>query len=231
MKMVWLLLSGCAWVTTAAAGCRNTVVVDPASGEAAVVRVGELRPVSTFAGGDPGNSSSSDSSNSNNNSDVQRARALFLEANRVFSHPRCRNCHPAGDTPLQGDDGRLHDPPVARGPRDRGVPALHCTSCHQDQNLELARVPGAPSWHLAPASMAWAGKSAAAICAQLKDPTRNGGRTLAQVAEHVRHDALVGWAWNPGHDRTPAPGTQAAFADLVDAWIDSGAHCPTKATP
>jgi isoquinoline 1-oxidoreductase beta subunit len=31
-----------------------------------------------------------------------RSRALFLEASRVLLHPRCANCHPAGDVPLQG---------------------------------------------------------------------------------------------------------------------------------
>ena len=84
-----------------------------------------------------------------------RSRALFVEASRVLLHPRCANCHPDGDSPLQGAPARLHDPPVRRGPEDRGIVGLECTSCHQDHNLELARVPGAPAWHLAPRHMAW----------------------------------------------------------------------------
>src|SRR5262245_10196620 len=37
------------------------------------------------------------------------ARAAFTEAFKVFSHPRCVNCHPAGDAPLQGEDSRPHE--------------------------------------------------------------------------------------------------------------------------
>jgi len=42
----------------------------------------------------------------------------------------------------------------------------------------------------------------------------------------------VGWGWTPGHGRTPAPGTQKEFGDLIRAWIDNGAACPpaTEAT-
>jgi hypothetical protein len=157
-----------------------------------------------------------------------RASAMFVEMTRVLLHPRCKNCHPSGDTPLQGDDGRVHDPPVVRGGDDRGAPGLECTSCHQDQNLELARVPGAPQWHLAPRSMAWVGKSPHALCEQLKDPSRNGGKDLAAISEHSAHDALVAWGWAPGHGRVPAPGTQAAFGALVAAWVKDGAACPQE---
>jgi hypothetical protein len=162
---------------------------------------------------------------------ADRSRALFLEATRVMLHPRCANCHPAGDSPLQGDEGLVHDPPVARGAEDVGVPALRCDSCHQDRNLELSRVPGAPSWHLAPRSMAWVGHSAGAICAQLKDPARNGKRTLEAIVDHVTHDALVAWVWAPGHGRTPVPGTQARFGALVDGWVKTGAECPLDEPP
>jgi hypothetical protein len=157
---------------------------------------------------------------------TQRSQAMFGEASRVLTHARCVNCHPPDDTPRQGEAHALHDPPVLRGAGDRGIPALGCNTCHQDRNLELARVPGAPDWHLAPRSMVWLGKSPAEICAQLKDPARNGGRTLAQIQDHVAHDGLVGWGWRPGADRPAAPGTQAQFAALVQAWIDTGAACP-----
>jgi hypothetical protein len=163
---------------------------------------------------------------------VDRSRALFAEASRVFLHPRCVNCHPDGDTPHQGMDLSVHDPPVVRGPDDKGVVGVQCTSCHQDHNLELARVPGAPEWHLAPRAMAWVGKSPHAICEQMKDPARNGGRTLAQIVEHNAHDQLVAWGWNPGHGREPAPGTQEQLGQLIAAWVASGAECPIEgATP
>ncbi len=159
---------------------------------------------------------------------AQRSRAIFAEASRVLTHARCVNCHPPDDMPRQGDGHALHDPPVLRGPADRGIPALGCETCHQDRNAELARVPGAPNWHLAPVQMVWLGKSPAAICALIKDPARNGGKTLAQIQDHMAHDALVGWAWRPGADRAPAPGTQAELGALVQAWIETGAECPTE---
>jgi hypothetical protein len=159
---------------------------------------------------------------------AQRSQALFAEIGRVLTHPRCVNCHPPDETPRQGDAHALHDPPVLRGADDRGIPALGCDTCHQDRNAELARVPGAPNWHLAPVAMAWIGKSPAAICEQVKDPARNGNRTLAQIQDHMAHDALVGWAWRPGADRVPAPGTQAQLGALVQAWIDTGAVCPPE---
>jgi len=159
---------------------------------------------------------------------AERSRALFLEATRVLLHPRCVNCHPAGDSPMQGDPPHVHDPPVWRGPEDRGVVGMECTSCHQQHNLELARVPGAPTWRLAPAVMAWAGQSAHRICEQLKDAARNGGRTLQRIVEHAANDDLVAWGWAPGAGRTPAPGTQALFGDIVRAWVDSGAECPAE---
>jgi hypothetical protein len=64
------------------------------------------------------------------------------------------------------------------------------------------------------------------MCKQMKDPDRNGGRTLALLHEHVAHDDLVAWGWNPGPGREPAPGTQELLGQLVQAWIDSGAECP-----
>src|SRR5690242_5565449 len=82
-----------------------------------------------------------------------RSRALFGEMAKVLTHPRCVNCHTPDGTPRQGDRHEIHDPPVARGPEDRGVVGMQCTTCHQDHNLELARIPGAPGWHLAPVAM------------------------------------------------------------------------------
>ncbi|HUJ61696.1 MAG TPA: Isoquinoline 1-oxidoreductase subunit [Kofleriaceae bacterium] len=155
-----------------------------------------------------------------------RSRALFGEIAKVLTHPRCVNCHTPDESPRQGDQHVFHDPPVARGAGDRGVPGMQCTGCHQDHNLELARVPGAPGWHLAPVAMVWLDRTPGQICAQIKDPARNGGRTLAQIQDHLARDPLVAWGWSPGADRAPAPGTQAALGLLAQAWIDSGAECP-----
>jgi len=155
-----------------------------------------------------------------------RSKAIFQEAGKVILSPRCLNCHPNGDRPTQGNDMHLHQPMVVRGPADMGATALRCMTCHQGANFAPAGVPGNPAWHLAPLSMAWQGKSLGQICTQIKDQKRNGGKTLPQIAEHMGHDSLVGWAWNPGSNRTPAPGTQAQFGQLIEAWIASGAACP-----
>lgn len=158
----------------------------------------------------------------------RRSVALFEEAGKVLQHPRCTNCHPSDDRPRQRD-GEAHVPPVLRGPDGRGIAVLECSSCHTSRNAELARVPGAPGWHLAPRSMGWLGKDLAAICAQLKDPARNGQKTLAQIVDHAKHDPLVAWGWSPGAGRAPAPGTQARFGELIEAWVETGAHCPPEA--
>lgn len=158
-----------------------------------------------------------------------RSQAMFEEIGRVLTHPRCVNCHPADDSPRQGELHAMHDPPVLRGAGGRGVPALPCAGCHQDRNVELARVPGAADWHLAPPQMVWLDRSVGTICAQLVDPQRNGGKTLAQIHDHLAHDGLVAWGWAPGSGRVPAPGTQAQLAALFQAWIDTGAVCPQEA--
>lgn len=155
-----------------------------------------------------------------------RSRALFVEAGKVLTHPRCTNCHPADDSPRQGNFSRLHEPPVTRGADGHGTFLVACHSCHQDKNNVDAPVPGAPLWHLAPKTMAWQGVTLAQLCAQLKDPARNGKRTLEQIVEHSAHDALVGWGWAPGPGRLPAPGTQERFGSLMAAWAATGASCP-----
>jgi hypothetical protein len=154
----------------------------------------------------------------------ERAIALFTEAGKVIMHPRCVNCHPAGDRPLQGEDGHLHQPLVVRGDYGIGAPGMRCTTCHGPANFDP--VPGHPTWHLAPIEMAWAGKPLGEICEQIKDPKRNGGKTIAALVHHMAEDSLVGWAWSPGAGRLPAPGTQKEFGALIKAWADSGGACP-----
>jgi hypothetical protein len=155
-----------------------------------------------------------------------RSAAIFTELGKVLTHPRCLNCHPAGDHPHQGNTMRLHQPPVQRGADGYGLPAMRCPICHQDANFEPAGVPGSPNWHLAPREMGWEGKTLGEICAQIKDPARNGNRSVEALIEHIGADHLVGWAWAPGDDRRPAPGTQKEAGALVEAWVQTGAVCP-----
>lgn len=156
----------------------------------------------------------------------ERSLALFAEAGKVIQHPRCLNCHPATDRPTQGMAMTPHQPWVVRGKNGHGAPGMKCQTCHQVTNVDSAGVPGHPEWHLAPAEMAWQGKSLGDICRQLKDRRRNGGKTMAQMVDHMATDSLVGWGWEPGVGRQPAPGTQAQFGALFDAWAKSGAYCP-----
>jgi hypothetical protein len=159
----------------------------------------------------------------------QRARsiALFEEAGRVLQHPRCVNCHPATERPLQTEAMRPHQPLVVRGPDGHGAPGMACNTCHRAANYDPARVPGHPQWHLAPASMAWEGRTLGEICEQIKDPARNGGKDMAALIHHMAEDSLVGWGWSPGEGRESAPGTQKEFGDLIKAWAATGAACPT----
>ena len=155
-----------------------------------------------------------------------RSAALFTEAGTVLTSPRCVNCHPAGDRPLQAETGRLHQPPVERGLDGFGAVTMRCATCHQGANFDPAGVPGRPQWHLAPREMAWQGRTVGEICVQIKDPARNGGRSPEQLLTHMATDSLVGWAWAPGFGREPAPGTQKELGALIQAWVKTGAVCP-----
>lgn len=162
----------------------------------------------------------------------QRSWALFEEAGKVIQHPRCVNCHPATERPLQTMAMHPHQPPVLRGEGGMGMPGMTCNTCHGTANVEvvgqaetLKSIPGNAAWHLAPIEMAWEGKTLGEICRQIKDPERNGGKTLAEITEHMSHDSLVGWGWQPGAGREPVPGSQAVFGELIAAWVESGAAC------
>ena len=58
---------------------------------------------------------------------------------------------------------------------------------------------------VAPIEMAWEGKSVGEICRQIKDPSRNGGRDLALLHEHLAHDDLWLGAGSRGLGATPRP--------------------------
>src|SRR5882757_5428323 len=126
--------------------------------------------------------------------EAERSRAIFDEVGKILTHPRCMNCHPAGDHPLQGADHHEHRPVVWRG--DTGNFGTPCGECHTEQNVALREhasyqsIPGHPRWNVAPLSMAWQGKSLGEICRQLKDTTQNGGRDLALLQEHIAKDDL-----------------------------------------
>ena len=151
----------------------------------------------------------------------------------VLTHKRCVNCHPAGDTPLQGEDSHLHNFNVLRGNQDHGLAGYTCNSCHSNQNNDYSGVPGAPHWAVAPRSMAWEGKTRVEIAQQMMDPNRNGGRSPHDIMEHLTEHELVLWAWEPGVDaegepREKPPVTKEEYIQAVKEWIERGAVIPTE---
>ena len=153
----------------------------------------------------------------------------FKEAYKVLMHPRCMNCHPSGDAPLQGDDSHIHAQNVTRGKDGKGVYAMKCSNCHQKENTPgLNMPPGDPNWHLPPANMkmVFQGKTPAQLAAQFKDPKQTG-KTLQQMLKHIEEDQLViNSGWNPGEGRTTPPLSHAEFAAKFREWIEKGAVIP-----
>jgi hypothetical protein len=157
------------------------------------------------------------------------SKAAFKEAYKVLMHPRCMNCHPTADAPLQGDDSHPHTMNVKAGPEGKGAFAMKCTNCHQEHNLPGENMPpGNPTWHLPPRDMpmVFEGKSPAQLAAQLKDPKQNGGKTLEQIFHHVAEDKLVLWGWAPGDGRKLPPLSHEEFTKQMRLWIDNGAEVP-----
>jgi hypothetical protein len=154
----------------------------------------------------------------------------FMSFYKVLMGPRCMNCHPSGDAPLQGDDSHIHAMNIKRGVDGKGVYSVRCSNCHQAENTAgLHMPPGNPKWGLPPASMrmVFQGRSPHQLALQLLNPKQNGGRTKAQLIDHMANDNLVGWAWHPGDGRTLPPMTRPAFAAQVRLWIAKGAYAPS----
>jgi hypothetical protein len=158
---------------------------------------------------------------------VKSVRA-FLQAYTVLMSPRCMNCHPAGDVPLQGEDSHLHAMKPHRGKDGKGLNAMKCANCHLETNTPGVNTPpGAPNWHLPPADnkMVFQGKSAHELAKQLMDPKQNGNKSKEQLMAHAT-DALVLAAWNPGEGRALPPMSHEAFAKAWTTWIKYGAYAP-----
>lgn len=161
--------------------------------------------------------------------DAAASRQAFLQVYKVLTSPRCQNCHPAGDAPLQGDDSHPHLQNVVRGKDGHGVYGMRCATCHQSANLQGDHMPpGNPKWSLPSPEhkMVFVGRSPAELCSQLKDPKQNGNRNLQQIYDHVSADDLVGWGWNPGDGRSQPPLSRADTSAQLKIWIDGGAACP-----
>lgn len=164
----------------------------------------------------------------NAESDSVQSQQAFLAVYKVFMSPRCMNCHPTDDIPLQGYDSHLHTQGVKRGPEGKGVYALKCTNCHQASNTPgLNMPPGVPNWHLPPSHMrmVFQGRSPRELAIQIKDPNQNDGKSLSDLVEHMKTD-LVKWAWAPGDGRSKPPMSYEEFCTTFKQWIDKGAVPP-----
>jgi hypothetical protein len=160
--------------------------------------------------------------------DVAASRAAFLQVYKVLMHPRCMNCHPNGDQPLQGEDSHVHMMNVKRGDEGMGKYALKCANCHQEKNLPGAHLPpGNLNWHLPPANMrmVFQGRSPRELALQIVDPKQNGGKSMEDLLKHA-DDGLVMWGWDPGNGRTKPPLTHEEFSKQWRIWIENGAAAP-----
>lgn len=164
-----------------------------------------------------------------NRDSIESVKA-FETVYKTLMSPRCMNCHPAGDIPLQGDDSHLHTMGPKRGVDGKGVYAMKCSNCHQDTNTPgLHTPPGNPDWHLPPAAMkmVFQGKSAHELAKQLVDKKKNGNKDIKKLIEHA-DDGLVLAGWNPGEGRTLPPVSHAEFKKAWLTWIKKGAYAPKK---
>lgn len=152
----------------------------------------------------------------------------FAKVYSVLMSPRCMNCHPVGDIPLQGDDSHLHTMAPKRGEDGKGLYAMKCSNCHQPKNVPGVHTPpGNPKWHMPPADMkmVFQGKSPHELAKQLVNPEKNGHKSMEDLKEHV-HDTLVVAGWHPGEGRTLPPLSYEEFKAAWLTWIEKGAYAP-----
>lgn len=157
------------------------------------------------------------------------SKKAFLKVYKVLMSPRCMNCHPSGDIPLQGDDSRLHLQGVKRGPDGTGLYALKCANCHQMHNLPgLHMPPGNPKWGLPPANMrmVFQGRSPRQLAAQLLDKKRNGRKSIKALINHITSDTLVLAGWKPADGLAMPPLPHREFVKAFNEWINKGAVSP-----
>jgi hypothetical protein len=166
----------------------------------------------------------------NINRDSVESIEAFMQVYKVLMSPRCMNCHPSGDIPLQGDDNHLHTMFPKRGKDGKGVYAMKCANCHQPENTPgLHTPPGNPNWHLPPGDMkmVFQGRTPNELAKQLMNPNLNGHKMKEQLIEHAS-DGLVMGAWNPGEGRSLPPMSHEEFKKAWVTWIEKGAYAPNQ---
>jgi hypothetical protein len=162
------------------------------------------------------------------NKDSVESVEAFMQVYKVLMSPRCMNCHPAGEQPLQGDDNHIHTMNVQRGKDGTGLYAAKCSNCHQPENTSgLHTPPGNPKWQLPPANMkmVFQGRTPHQLALQIMDYNKNGHKNKEQLLEHAR-DTLVKAGWNMGEGRMPPPLAYNDFLKVWDTWISKGGYAP-----
>lgn len=162
----------------------------------------------------------------------------WARIHEVVSHPRCSNCHAGPDNrpmwsgPSYGKT-RFHGMNINAGESRIGAETIACSTCHttlssgrDDANTVPHAAPRvAADWRMAPVEAHWFGKSGVEICRQLRDPERNGNRTFQELADHLDHDVILHWAWNPGAGREAAPYSLKEHVDDILLWGAAGMPC------
>ncbi|WP_051621250.1 hypothetical protein [Leeuwenhoekiella sp. MAR_2009_132] len=159
------------------------------------------------------------------------SKEAFKKVYSVLMHPRCMNCHPSGDIPLQGDDSHLHGMSPQRGEDGKGVYAMKCANCHQNENTPGKHAPpGNPEWHLPPADMKmiFQGRTANELAKQLIDKSKNGNKSIKDLIAHAE-DTLVKAGWHPAEGLSLPPMSHAEFKEAWITWLKTGAYAPEEA--
>ena len=157
----------------------------------------------------------------------------------VTSHPRCANCHTGeSDRPMWSGPSygktRPHRMNIRAGESRIGAEFISCQTCHTTKDTDWENANTTPHaaprvamfWQLAPVEADWFGRTSVEICEQLRDPERNGGRDMMALAEHLDHDLILHWAWNPGGNREPAPYSLQEHVNDILVWGVAGMPCP-----
>lgn len=161
--------------------------------------------------------------------DSTLSKKAFTQVYAVLMSPRCMNCHPTGDVPLQGDESKLHTQNVKRGKDGHGMFASKCSNCHQEVNQPGPHTPpGNPNWAMPPADMKmiFEGRSPRQLAAQLLDPTQNGNKTKEELLHHIATDTLVLAGWHPAEGYKMPPLSHEEFTAQFKLWLDNGAYLP-----
>ena len=158
--------------------------------------------------------------------------AAFETIRGVFQSPRCQNCHPSGDAPLQGEDGHPHTMNVERGPDGFGRTGQTCTTCHgpatPPSTYGQHEPPGVlAGWHMPGPNqkLVFAGLAPGELCRRLIDRTQNGGLDPAGLRGHL-DTPLVTWGWDPGFGRAPVATPRAQFLTAFETWSHASTPCP-----